>query len=575
MTRAAITMLNSMADRDFETALDRHVEWRLHHLDVKDAVFGKGVVDLSASEAQHAAELIGARGLAVYCMSTQLFHGDVEVGEQAFRKAHLEPLEHAISVARILRPNLFRLLSARITRREQVADSISYLRDEHPWVIASYREAVERLVAGGHAYRDYATADEIQAEREAAQRSKVRFIYSRRWMAETPAQAAAFEAQGRTAVVRLKMPRDGACAFDDLVRGPVEFEWALEQDHVVQRADGSCLYHLASAVDDHDFGITHVIRAVEHLSNTPRQIFIARGLGYDLPAYAHLPYVAEPGSAEKLSKRKVGAYLRHPDFRTLHEHGAAIMDALGEPVVTESFNPLVVAFYRAVGYRPEALLNYLLLLGWSLDDRTEMFTTGEMIEKFTLERVNKSAASFDPPKLLAFEERYMHRLPLAARAAAAVPFLQRNGALPEAPSPADLERVSRVVAAAGERLKVAGDILGYLEFFRPDDAFPYDEKAFAKRLRAEGAADRLGRFRAVLATVDPFDAATLHDAMQRFIAAEGIAIGRIIHAVRVAVTGKAVGFGLFEGLEILGREACLARIDRALGRLAGTGTECA
>ena len=183
------------------------------------------------------------------------------------------------------------------------------------------------------------------------------------------------------------------------------------------------LYHLASAVDDHDFGITHVIRAVEHLSNTPRQIFIARGLGYDLPAYAHLPYVAEPGSAEKLSKRKVGAYLRHPDFRKLHEHGAAVMEALGEPVATDAFNPLVAAFYRAVGYRPEALLNYLLLLGWSLDDRTEMFTTEEMIARFTLERVNKSAASFDPLKLLAFEERYMQRLPPAARAAAVAPFL--------------------------------------------------------------------------------------------------------------------------------------------------------
>ena len=234
-----------------------------------------------------------------------------------------------------------------------------------------------------------------------------------------------------------------------------------------------------------------------------------------------------------------------------------------------------MAFYRAVGYRPEALLNYLLLLGWSLDDRTEMFTTGEMIEQFTLERVNRSAASFDPPKLLAFEERYMQRLPPAARAAAAAPFLQRNGALPESPAPADLDRVSRVVEAAGERLKVAGDILGYLEFFGPDDAFPYDGKAFAKRIGAAGAAGRLERFRAVLATVDPFDAATLHDAMQRFIAAEDIAIGRIIHAVRVAVTGKGVGFGLFEGLEILGREACLARIDRALGRLAGAGTECA
>ena len=249
------------------------------------------------------------------------------------------------------------------------------------------------------------------------------------------------------------------------------------------------------------------------------------------------------------------------------------MEAQGKPVAMASFNPLVVAFYRAVGYRPEALLNYLLLLGWSLDDRTEMFTTDEMIEQFTLERVNKSAASFDPPKLLAFEERYMQRLPLAARAAAAAPFLQRNGALPDSPSPADLDRVSRVVAAAGERLKVAGDILNYLEFFLPDDTFRYDEKAVTKRLRAAGAADRLGRFRTVLETADPFDAATLHDAMQRFIAAEEIAIGRIIHAVRVAVTGKAVGFGLFEGLEILGREACLARIGRAL-RLAA-GTECA
>ncbi len=125
-----------------------------------------------------------------------------------------------------------------------------------------YRAEVERLVAGGAAYRDYATTQEIQAERETAQREKRRFLYSRRWMAETDAQAAAFEAEGRRAIVRLRMPREGVCAFHDLVRGAVEFEWALEQDHVVRRADGSCLYHLASAVDDHDFAITHVIRAV-------------------------------------------------------------------------------------------------------------------------------------------------------------------------------------------------------------------------------------------------------------------------------------------------------------------------
>ena len=438
---------------------------------------------------------------------------------------------------------------------------------------ARYREAVERLLAGGYAYRDYATGGEIQAEREAAQRSKRRFIYSRRWMAATTAEAAAFEAQGRRAVVRLKMPREGACTFDDQVRGAVAFEWALEQDHVVQRADGSCLYHLASAVDDHDFGITHVIRAVEHLSNTPRQIFITRALGYDAPVYAHLPYVAEPGSAEKLSKRKLGAYLKHPDFRKLHEHGAAIMSALGESPPPESFNPLVVEFYRTVGYRPEALLNYLLLLGWSLDDRTEMFTTAEMIEQFTLDRVNRSAASFDAQKLLAFEERYMQRLPADARVAAVAPFLQRCGALPPAPSPADLRRVSQVVAAAGERIKVAGDIVNYTEFFQSDGAFPYDEKAFRKRLCANGAAERLERFRTALETVEPYDAETLSGAMHRFVEAETVPIGRIIHAVRVAVTGKAVGFGLFEGMEILGRAACLARIERALEILERSATE--
>jgi sugar phosphate isomerase/epimerase len=142
-------MLNSMADRDFETALDRHVEWGLRHLDVKDSVFGKGVADLSDAEAGRAAELIDARGLSLYCMSTQLFHGDVEVGEAAFRDTHLEPLERAIAVARILRPSLFRLLSARTVRREQVTDSIAYLRDQHPWVIACYREAIQRRAAAG------------------------------------------------------------------------------------------------------------------------------------------------------------------------------------------------------------------------------------------------------------------------------------------------------------------------------------------------------------------------------------------------------------------------------------------
>ena len=448
-----------------------------------------------------------------------------------------------------------------------------------------YRSAVDVLLDRGCAYRDYATADETAAEREAAQRAKQRFIYSRRWMAETASAAARFEAEGRTAVVRLKMPRDGACAFDDLVRGPVAFDWALEQDHVIQRADGTPLYHLASAVDDHDFDITHVIRAEEHLSNTPRQIFIMQSLGYDLPRYAHLPYVAAPGGSEKLSKRKLSKYLRQDDFRKAYEHAAGIMAAMGETTVEDAFNPVMVGFYRAVGYLPDALLNYLLLLGWSLDDRTEDFSRDEMIANFSLDRVNRSAASFDPQKLQAFQERRMAALPIDDKVALVAPYLaaalgalaSRTGAPASRPASVDVaaDKLRAVVAAAGDRLKVAGDIVNYTEFFVADDAFPYDAKAFAKRIAAPEAADRLARFRTALATIDPFNAATVEVSLHHFVDTEAIRIGGIIHAVRVAVTGKAVGFGLFDAMAVLGRGACLARIDRALAAAARAASPAA
>ncbi|MDP6580891.1 MAG: glutamate--tRNA ligase [Vicinamibacterales bacterium] len=430
-----------------------------------------------------------------------------------------------------------------------------------------YRAAVDQLLARGAAYRDYATTEEIQAEREAAQREKRRFQYSRRWMAESPAQEAAFKAEGRRASVRLKMPREGVCAFHDLVRGDVEFEWALEQDHVVQRADGTCLYHLASAVDDHDFAITHVIRAIEHLSNTPRQMFIATALGYALPAFAHLPYVAEPGSAEKLSKRKLSKYLKHHEFKKIHDHGADIAAALGLGVTPETFNPVVVDFYREVGFEPDALVNYLLLLGWSLDDRTETFTREQMVEHFSLERVNRSAASFDPQKLLAFQERRMQALSLDARVARTCPFLERAGLIDTPPTDAQRSRLGLVVDAAADRIKVAGDILSYPEFFQADDRVAYDEKALDKRVRKDGVEPLLRRCRDRLAAAEPFEADSLEAALHHFVEVEGIKIGQIIHAVRVAVTGKAVGFGLFQGLAILGRDACLARIDRTLERL--------
>ena len=431
-----------------------------------------------------------------------------------------------------------------------------------------YRDAVAQLLAGGFAYRDYATSEEVQAERTAAEKEKRSFVYSRRYMAETDADAHRFESEGRKGVVRLKMPREGTLIIPDLIRGNVEFQWASEQDHVVQRADGTCLYHLASVVDDYGFEITHVIRAEEHLSNTPRQIFIAQSLGYPLPQYAHLPYVAEPGSKNKLSKRKLDKYLKNPDFAKINEHGQAIARAIGLATSAETFNPVIVDFYEQVGYLPHAILNYLLLLGWSLDETTEFFTREEMIERFSLERVNKAPASFDPKKLFAFQDHYMQELPLKQKVAKVLPYLQHAG-LVSAPPPCSIsDKLQAIVTAAGDRIKVAGDILDHRTFFTPDDQVAYDEAAFDKRLRkSPEATPLLAKFKVRLATVEPFDAATIEKALHDFIAAEGIQIGQLVHPLRVAVTGQSVGFGLFETLAILGRDSSVRRIDIALRRI--------
>jgi glutamyl-tRNA synthetase len=428
----------------------------------------------------------------------------------------------------------------------------------------AYRAAVARLLESGHAYRDYATTEEIQLERAAAEREKRAFLYSRHWMAETDADAKRFEAQGRKGVVRLKMPREGQCRFHDLVRGDLSFDWANEQDHVVQRADGSCLYHLASAVDDHDFGITHVIRAIEHLSNTPRQIFILRGLGYELPEFAHLPYVAEPGSGNKLSKRKIAQYLKHPDFKRLYDHALDIAAKIGHSTEPDTFNPVVVDFYRVAGYSPEALINYLLLLGWSLDDSREEFTRSEMIELFSLERVNKSPASFDPQKLWAFQDRHMRAVPVERKVPAALTYLRAAGLVWE-PEPADLgAHVGRVIAAAGDRIKTTGDILMFREFFIADDALPIEGADFDKLIWAPGAAELLAEFAARLAALGSFEPADLENALKAFVAERAIKVGQLVHPLRFAVTGRTVGLGLYDALAILGRERSLARIRRAV-----------
>lgn len=428
-----------------------------------------------------------------------------------------------------------------------------------------YQAAVAKLLASGHAYYDYSKPEELEIQREQAKKDGKAFIYDRQFMADTPEKKAAFEAEGRPFVVRLKMPRSGQCQFHDLVRGDCSFEWLDEQDHVVQRADGTCLYHLASVVDDFDFQITHVVRAVEHLPNTPRQVFIAQSLGYPLPIYAHLPYVAEPGGTAKLSKRKLDKYLKQKDFAALCLMGDTIAERAKMTVTKETFNPVVVDFYRETGFLPGAILNYLLLLGWSLDDSTEHFTLEDAVKHFTLERVNKAPASFDPQKLVAFQTRWMNNLDLKKKVAMVLPYLQKAGWVADPPPCEVADQLSRIVSAAGDRIKVAGDILQFDELFVSTEQLEFDPDVFQKRLANDPVAiAALRDFREVLANDEAFNHDSLEPKLKQFVEQRGIKLGQCINALRLAVTGKSNGLGMFDYFEILGKANSLARIDRCL-----------
>lgn len=430
---------------------------------------------------------------------------------------------------------------------------------------SQYQQAVEKLLASGHAYKDYAKTEELAELKAQAEKEGKTYIYDRRFMASTPEQQQGYEAEGRTAVVRLKMPRSGQCQFHDLIRGDCSFEWADEQDHVVQRADGTCLYHLASVVDDYDFRITHVVRAVEHLPNTPRQIFIAQSLGYPLPIYAHLPYVAEPGGTAKLSKRKLDKYLKQKDFATLAQLGETVAKGARLQVTPETFNPVVVDFYRETGFLPGAVLNYLLLLGWSLDDSTEDFTLDEAIKHFSLERVNKSPASFDPQKLIAFEARWMSKLDTKKKVAMVLPYLQKAGLISDPPPCSIAEHCTKVVSAAADRIKVAGDILQFDEFFIPDEQLGFDPTGMEKRVKGEPQAiGLLEEVRNIVQATDPWSPENLESQIKAMVESKGVKLGVCINAVRLALTGKISGVGVFDAFGILGKDSSLARINRCI-----------
>ena len=325
----------------------------------------------------------------------------------------------------------------------------------------------------------------------------------------------AYEDEG---AVRLRVPAEGATVVHDVIRGEVRFEHSAIDDFVIARSDGSPLYNLAVAVDDRDMEVTHVVRGEDHLSNTPRQLMVLSALGAEPPLYAHLPLLHGP-DAKKLSKR----------------HGAASVQGL-----------------REAGYLPEAVRNYLALLGWGADATTTFFSTDDLIGRFSLERVSRNPAVFDEQKLRWMNGRYLRELVPAE--------LARRLEDLYGPRPG----LAGAAAVAQEKLQTLVDfwpLAGFLVERRE-----IDERAWRKVMR-EGALENLAEAREALAGAEPFDQGTVEAALRAVVERRGTKPKEVFQPVRVAISGSTVSPGIFESVVGLGREEALARIDHALGRL--------
>lgn len=429
-----------------------------------------------------------------------------------------------------------------------------------------HTEALARLLSGGSAYYDFEPAEETRSQREAAEKTKSVYRSSRISLELSTTEIQSKVAAGEPHVIRFLIPRERKVSVTDLVRGRVEWDCSLMVDPIVARGDGSPLYNFATVVDDAQLEITHVIRAEEHLSNTPVQILIYEALGHRLPEFAHVPFVAAPGGKKKLSKRDIKKYRALPAFRRLFELGDTVLPRIGHDATGDELSPVMVAFYRELGFLPEGVLNALARLGWSLDDETEHMSLQTVQEHFTLERIVKAAAALDPDKLLSYQSHWMANLSVAEKVDGSVNFLIAAG-LMEDDSPLIRDRVARVVELAGDRLRVFSDILSLDEFFVADSALRYDEKAFQKRLvTATDAIRHLTECRGLCESQTDFSAESLKSMIHEYVEEQGIKFGDVFPALRLSVTGKAQGPDLFQSMAILGKNTCAARLEAAIAR---------
>jgi glutamyl-tRNA synthetase len=379
-----------------------------------------------------------------------------------------------------------------------------------------YRAVLEAMLQAGTAYRCYCTKAELDALREEqlARKEKPRYTgFCRERTEPRP---------GVDPVVRFRNPRDGVVVVEDLVHGPVTFQNAELDDLIIARSDGTPTYNFSVVVDDMDMGITDVIRGDDHLNNTPRQMNMLRALGATVPVYAHVPMILGPDGA-KLSKR----------------HGA-----------------VSVLQYEEEGYLPDALLNYLVRLGWSHGDQ-EVFTRDEMIAAFDIHDVNKAASTFNPEKLLWLNQQHMVR----AAPAALVPYLQAQLRRLGCDS-SDQALLEGVIMAQRERSKTLKEMAHNSRFFFID-SIEIDPKSAAKHLGGDGR-DALAKVRERLERLSQWNAVAIHAVLEDIAAHLQTGLGKVAQPLRVAVTGTAVSPPIDVTLELLGRTRTLARIDAAL-----------
>ncbi len=387
-----------------------------------------------------------------------------------------------------------------------------------------YRKYGLQLIREGKAYRCYCTKEELEEKRREAIKRKKPPKYDGTCRNLTPEQIEANEAKGKPYVVRFKLPEEEReISFDDIIVGKVTFNSKVLDDFVLLKSNGTPIYNFANVIDDYLMKITHIIRAEQHISNTPRQLLLYEALGFEPPLFVHIPHILGKDRS-KLSKR----------------HGATS-----------------VTWYRDNGYLPEAMVNYLALLSWSPGNERELFSIDELIELFSLDKISKSPAIFDATKLEWMNGQYIKQMPIDKLALLAIPYLKEKFGLDYT---ADDPELREVLNLMHDRIKFIHELGDYGYFFFTDD-FDFDNKA-QKQLKKEGVPSLLRKLKERFEALDSFDEECVERATRGLIDELGIKAGALIHPTRAAVTGTTIGPSLFELLAVVGKERTIARLER-------------